>query len=173
MRSIASNRNITFFLREHQQEMLDLTPEFQRRYVWTDDQASFLIDTILHELPFPEIYLRTKTSSAGSTRFEVVDGQQRLRSILRFASNDLVLTGENVSPTWNGKSFEDLTDKQKEAFFGYVIVTRELQSATDGDIRDIFRRLNIASVTLNQQELHHARFKNEFICLVKKLTNDD
>lgn len=173
MRPTASNRKISWFSREEELGYLDLSPAFQRRPVWRDDQAAYLIDTILNGLPFPEIYMRAQTSPEGETLYQVVDGQQRIRSILSFARNDLALSGKYVSPLWLGKTFEDLSDGEKTAFWEYDVVTRELDDASDGDVRDLFRRLNISSVTLNDQELRHAQYTGEFIGLMETLANDE
>ncbi len=169
----ASNRKISWFSREDGAGTLDLSPQFQRRPVWTSEQASYLIDTILSGLPFPEVYIRSSTSSDGTTFYEVVDGQQRIRSILNFANNDLDLSGNDVTARWLGKVFEDLSDDEKRRFWTYEVVTRELEGASDGDIRDLFRRLNIHAVTLNDQELRHAEFKGEFIELMESLADDE
>src|SRR5688572_425095 len=96
--SIASNRKVTWFLREDEAGSLDLSPAFQRRPIWSVEQSSYLIDTILNGLPFPEIYIRASTSPQAHTTYEVVDGQQRIRSILEFAKNDLQLVGNEISP---------------------------------------------------------------------------
>ena len=52
---------------------------------------------VLGGLPIPEIYLRSSSSPTGETTYQVVDGQQRIRSILLFTSNDLELYGEYVN----------------------------------------------------------------------------
>jgi hypothetical protein len=169
----ATNRKISWFAREEEVGSLDLSPAFQRRPVWRVDQASYLIDTILSGLPFPEIYVRASTTPDGKTSYEVVDGQQRIRSILDFSRDDLVLEGSDVSATLVGKSFSDLSDREKTAFWNYDVVTRDLYEATDGDIRDLFRRLNIGAVTLNDQELRHAKYTGEFIKAVEKLADDE
>ena len=140
--------------------------------VWTDEQASYLVDTVLSELPFPEIYLRSRTDAKGKTQHEVVDGQQRIRSLLAFAANDLTLEGPEVTSPLAGKSFEDLSKKQKERFWDYSVVVRDLGSASNSEIRDLFRRLNKHSVVLNTQELRHARFKGVFIQLMEELSDD-
>jgi hypothetical protein len=169
----ATNRKITWFAREASADTLDLSPPFQRRPVWTDEQSAYLIDTILHGLPFPEIYMRSETSPAGVSKYEVVDGQQRIRSILAFAQDDLELRGDEIAPSLRGKTFSDLTDAEKSAFWAYDVVTRELSEATDSDIRDLFRRLNIGAVTLNDQELRHAMYKGHFLKLMEKLADDE
>ena len=152
--------------------MLDLRPQFQRRPVWTEEQQSYLIDTILSGLPIPEIYFRSTSSPQGETRFEVIDGQQRIRSVLLFGLNDLELTGDLVSAKWAGKRFEDLTDSEKTEFWDYNIVTRDVSGATDIEIRDLFKRLNLVSIGLNDQELRHARYSGRFIKAMEFIADD-
>src|SRR3954470_10685918 len=64
---------------------LDLAPVFQRRTVWKPGAKSFLVDTVVRGLPTPIIFLRDRIdlSTMRPTR-EVVDGQQRLRSLLGY-----------------------------------------------------------------------------------------
>ena len=169
----ATNRKISWFAREEDLGTLDLSPEFQRRPVWSPEQSSYLIDSILHGLPFPEVYVRSETTPEGKTTYQVVDGQQRIRSILDFSRNDLVLTGDDISPKWVGKSFIDLGDDEKTTFWNYDVVTRDLFEASNGDIRDLFRRLNISAVTLNSQELRHAHYTGRFLKLMEDLADDD
>ena len=173
MNTSATNRKISWFKREDGLGMLDLSPGFQRRPVWSDDQASYLVDTILAGLPFPEIYVRSQSSPSGETRHEVVDGQQRIRSIIRFGSDDLELTGDDVSAKWIGKSFEDLSDTDKTSFWDYEVVVRDVGKASDVEVRDLFRRLNLNSMVLNDQELRHATFKGKFIKAMESLADDE
>jgi|SRR5579864_427625 len=173
MDSSATNQKISWFKKEESAGSLDLSPQFQRRPVWTEEQQSYLIDTILSGLPIPEIYLRSSSTPSGETRNEVVDGQQRIRSVLLFGSNDLELSGEEVSAKWAGKRFEDLSDPEKIAFWDYQIVVRDVSGATDVEIRDLFKRLNIHSVVLNDQELRHARYSGRFIKAMETLADDE
>jgi hypothetical protein len=172
MKAEASNQKIAWFQREQKAGTLDLSPEFQRNPVWIDEEASYLIDTILCGLPFPEIYLRSQTDAKGRISHEVVDGQQRVRAILRFGSNDLTLEGDEVGAKYQGKNFEDFSKKEKERFWNYNVVVRDLGEASNAEIRDLFRRLNKHSVVLNPQELRHARFRGSFLKLMEELADD-
>lgn len=176
MRANATNRKIGWFKEEADKGALDLSASFQRKPVWTEEQSSYLIDSVLSGLPFPEIYVRTSTTPEGRTTYEVVDGQQRLRAILAFAGNDLALVGDEesqVSGRWVGKRFEDLNSGEKTSFWSYDVVVRDLERASDGEIRDLFRRLNINQVVLTDQELRHARYQGRFIKLMEELADDE
>lgn len=173
MKSSATNLKISWFKKEDNADNLDLSPQFQRRSVWSDEQCSYLIDTILNKLPIPEIYFRSSSSPDGSTKYEIVDGQQRIRSILRFGSNDLELVGDEVGAKWLNKSFENLSDSAKIGFWDYEIVARDVSGASDIEIRDLFKRLNIHSVVLNDQELRHAQYSGKFLKTVENLADND
>src|ERR1043165_4796643 len=56
-------------------------PPFQRAYVWNLKQASRFIESLLLGLPVPGIFL---SKESDSQRLLVIDGQQRLRSLLYF-----------------------------------------------------------------------------------------
>jgi hypothetical protein len=168
----ATNHPISWFKKFEADGSLDLSPKFQRRPVWSDIQASYLVDSILNDLPVPEIFVRTMTSTAGDTRLEVVDGQQRLRSIIRFYQNDLRLEGDEVTPQWTGTEWNSLNPSKQEAFWAYKLVVRELENASDPEVRDMFRRLNANMSNLNDQELRHSQLSGEFITLVEHLADD-
>jgi hypothetical protein len=77
MPSILEQYPISDFLEWHQKKTLILNPHFQRRSIWTPVARSYLIDTILRQMPIPKIYLRTKIEvRTRKTIREVVDGQQ-------------------------------------------------------------------------------------------------
>lgn len=172
MNPVATNHPVSWFKKFHDSDELDLTPSFQRKPVWSDAQASYLIDTVLSNLPVPEIFVRTITNSKGGSFLEVVDGQQRLRSIIRFYTGDLTLSGKDVTPAWEGTNWESLTKDQREQFWAFKLVVRELEDASDAEVRDMFRRLNANQSNLNKQELRHSQYTGEFIDSVESIADD-
>jgi hypothetical protein len=105
----------------------------------------------------PQIFLRTKIDAATQTTVrEVVDGQQRLRSIFEFASGKFRLTGK--SPNFKGKSYADLDVEDQERFLSYKTPVVQLINATDGDVLEVFARLNSYSVKVTPAELRHAEY---------------
>ena len=89
MPSLLEQYRISDFIDWRKQKRLNLNPNFQRGSVWSPAARTFLIDTILRQLPIPKVYLRTNIDvTTKQTIREVVDGQQRIRAILDF-SDDL------------------------------------------------------------------------------------
>ena len=85
MHHTATTHPISWFTEREREGSLSLQPNFQRRRVWADRQKSNLIESILLELPVPEIYMQLKTDPSGKSEYIVVDGQQRISAILEFA----------------------------------------------------------------------------------------
>ena len=151
-------------------ETLEISPKFQRRAVWLEAERSELLATILGGLPFPEIYVQQVTDPAtGKEQHIVVDGQQRVTSILMFVDNQVALP---VSDDWQGQYFRDLTDGQKGSFWDYKVVVRGLSQTNDAEIRDLFTRLNTNNVSLNEQELRNARFKGRFKATAERVADN-
>ena len=154
---------------------LVLAPEFQRRSVWKPDAKSYLIDTIVRGLPIPIIFLRdTRTDP---DQFEpirqVVDGQQRLRTVLGYVSPELLPDYDpsrdefTVKRTHNmdlaGKTFKELDEESKRAILDYEFVVHVLPSRIDDrDVIQIFRRMNSTNYTLTKQEQRNAQYYGEF-----------
>ena len=157
MSSMPQTYTISDFIDWHERSQLRLAPQFQRGSVWAPTAKVFLIDTILNDLPMPQVFLRTRIDAANQTTIrEVVDGQQRLRAILEFASGKLRLTSK--APGFRGKRYHDLTDEEQESFLSYRVPVVQLINASDAKILDIFARLNAYSVKVTSAELRHAKY---------------
>ncbi len=169
--NMVSLNNIAWFNDMNKLGRLDMTPSYQRNPVWTVKQKSYLIDSVLNGYPIPEIYIQEDISQNGETRYIIVDGQQRMRSILEFLDDQFPLNKEE-SPEFNGAFFKDLTIEQKKDFFAYNFVVRKLPELPESEIRQIFRRLNRNVVALNKQELRKAVYSGPFIKLMTLLSDD-
>ena len=168
MKAMASNQNISWFNRRYKEDSLELSPEFQRNPVWQQPQKDYLIETILLGLPIPEIYYVTRINPDGESIYLVVDGQQRLRTIIEFVNNEFEVK-HPIKNFPNVKIFDDLSDPEKQRIWRYPMVVRDLEDSSDEDVRDLFQRLNKYSFVLNDQELRNARFKGEYLKLVQEL----
>ena len=154
--------NISWFKKTSDAGELEMSPPFQRNPVWTDKQKSFLIDSVLNGYPIPEIYIQEKISSDVRTKYIVVDGQQRIRSVLGFLAGEFEIS-EGESTKWGMCSFDDLSEEDKINFYSYKFVVRTLPDITDDEIRSIFQRINKNNVALNAQELRQSTYAGDFI----------
>jgi len=165
-----THRDIAWFKEVHEKDELEMRPPFQRNPVWTLRQKSFLIDTILNGFPIPEIYLQDIVDEHGKKKYIVVDGQQRITACLEFITNVFAIDAKD-SPAFANLTFDDLTVDQRKRIYSYQFFIRLLPQITEIELREIFRRLNVNTVSLNQQELRQATYWGPFIKTMNALAD--
>jgi hypothetical protein len=135
---------------------IDLQPEYQREYVWSQrpELPSRLIESLLLDIPIPPIYF----AEMPDKRLEVIDGQQRLTTLMKFVNNEFVLRKLQRMSSLNGKNFKDLTDEQQDKIYdSSQIRSIVINTGQRPDLRyEVFERLNRGSVALTEQELRNS-----------------
>jgi hypothetical protein len=179
----SSEQTISWFRDRHREGRLKIQPPYQRKPVWAARQKCYLVESILRKLPIPEIYVQQTTSPDGETIFSIVDGQQRIRTVLQFVGsetdpgeleyNKFTLDKLSEQSEWKDKSFSDLDDDQKKGFYQYKFAVRNLNTDSDEDVRDMFTRLNRFLTPLKPQELRNATYGGPFARLALSLADDE
>ena len=137
--------------------------------LWPDGPSSYFIDTILEGFPFPKIYMfEYMDRPIRGLRKEIVDGQQRIKTIVRFHNNDLLLRGESA---FAGLRFDDLDDEVQERFLSYPVSVDVIRNATRGEILQMFRRMNAYTLPLNEPEKRHSSFQGNFKWFINHLAD--
>ncbi len=153
-----------------QKKWMNLRPEYQRRQVWERPKQSQFIESLLMNLPVPPVFLFESEYS----RYEVMDGQQRLSTILAFYSNRLKLTGMEYWTELNGKYYSDLPTLVQRGLdrrrISAVVLQANSASADTEELRRIvFERLNTGGQKLNAQELRNCLYASGFASLLVEL----
>ena len=144
--------SINDFLEWDKAGQLELNPRFQRRPVWSDKAKSYLMDTILRGKPMPKIFIRQKINvSTRTSSRDVVDGQQRLRTILSFIKDGFVVSNRQ-NTEYGGLRFSQLPEDVQAQVLAYEVSVDLLINLPDSEVLDIFSRLNSYAVLLNEQE---------------------
>jgi hypothetical protein len=150
-------------------------PKFQRGWVWKPVQASRLIESFLLGLPVPAIFVHKEPSQ----KQVVIDGQQRLRTIVGFFEGKLPDGGDfylrGVSPQWEGKHFKDLTEAERIRLRDSVlreVIVEQLDPKDNTSIYHIFERLNTGGTGLTPQEVRNCIYHGPFNDLIAKLNKD-
>ena len=151
---------ISDFKEWHDNNLLELNPDFQRRAVWSEKAKSYLIDTILRGKPVPKILMISRLEKNRTVRV-VVDGQQRLRAILEFINGDFPISRAH-NDELAGKKFNTLPGELQKDFLKYELGVDLLFNMSYEDILDIFARINSYTVSLNKQELFNANYLGYF-----------
>ena len=166
---------VSDFLSWQQAGTLALSPNFQRRSVWKRGAKSYLIDTIVRGLPIPILFVRDRPADLNSFEpiREVVDGQQRIRTVISYIAprllkdlnenQDIFTVLRSHNRELAGKKFEQLSDKIKNRILDYQFSVHVLPPGTDDrEVLQIFARMNSTGTRLNAQELRNAEFFGEF-----------
>lgn len=148
---------------------LDIHPEFQRVYRWTDEQKSKLIESILLGIPLPSIFVAQRRDGI----WDVVDGLQRLSTILSFQGKlrdennkickPLTLSSTKYLPGLKGMKWDCPDDPEheidievKRIFKREKIDIKIIKKESEGDTKfELFQRLNTGGTKLSDQEVRN------------------
>ncbi|HEP1209353.1 DUF262 domain-containing protein [Stenotrophomonas maltophilia] len=136
--------------------------EYQRQArLWPGAARSYFIDTILCGFPFPKIYVLEQLRLPQMRPFkEIVDGQQRVTTIIDYAQGRFAL-GKN-SLQFAGRRYPDLDPEDQIRFMSYAISCDVIRDAERSDILQMFRRMNAYTLPLNEAEKRHSEFFGTF-----------
>jgi hypothetical protein len=168
-----TTQDISWFLDLDRNGQLDLEPPYQRRSVWSPRDRRFFLDTIFRGYPSPAIFLHKSFTEGGKHVYEVVDGKQRLETILLFTKGPLRIDKEYGDANLDGKKWRDLDDSIRRRFWDYVIPVEFIKIVEGTVVNQIFERLNRNSRKLERQELRHARNDGWFITFVETEAESD
>ena len=158
MARVIAPQDVSWFLDLNEKKQLDLDPPYQRRSVWTLKDKRFFIDTILNGYPAPPIFLHKSLDDHGRSTYHVVDGKQRLQTVIDFAANKIRIPDDFADVSLQKKRWNDLQRETKEKFWNYVLIVEMLPSVNEAAIRDTFERINRNSRELERQEIRHAKY---------------
>ncbi|MGI5503159.1 DUF262 domain-containing protein [Lentzea sp. CA-135723] len=174
-----SHQTISWFQDLYQSGRLVLRPSFQRRPVWTNEERSFLVDTILRGFPVPEIYVYEVPGDGDEgDKYAIVDGQQRLSACLEFmddaypVSFDVSKLGHLFDPSetpWLNKRYSEMEKEHRDRFRRYKLIVRQLEGVDDDELRHMFHRLNQSNLVLNAQELRYSMYEGGMLRVVEDL----
>lgn len=143
--------------------LINLSPVYQRKFRWDNLKASKLIETIFLSIPLPPIFVSVRDG-----KWDVVDGVQRISSILWFYGNlkdgddnreELELIDLEKLELLNKKTYSILKENYPKETFKYFDMKRlDVTLLTSNDIEseyDLFSRLNTGGLTLSSQEIRN------------------
>ncbi len=152
----------------YRDDELDIHPEFQRFYRWTDEQKSRLIESILLGIPLPSIFVSQRADGV----WDVVDGLQRLSTIFELVGilkdvegtqlPPLVLRKTKYLPSMEGKKWDDDDPSLAIGSTNQLIIRRSkidvkiiLRESSESSKYELFQRLNTAGSQLSDQEIRN------------------
>lgn len=174
--SFGVDYTVEFLVKKIKKESFFIPP-FQREYVWSKNDASKFIESILLGLPVPGIFI---FKEANSPRHLVIDGQQRLKS-LRFFYDGVIgerkfkLSG--IKSKWLDMAYEDLNDTDRERLDDGVIHTtvfkQDFPSEGMDSVYEVFERINTGGLKLSPQEIRSCVAHGKFNDLLFELNDNE
>ena len=157
------SRQIIDLIGDIRRNRLVLSPYFQRNLVWRDIHKKDFIDTILRGYPFPQIFI-----AKGPIDVEkmintscIVDGQQRMSTIMQFVDDKF---------SYEGTEFSSMSVGERENFLKYEVAVIDLDlDENDPLLFEIFKRLNRTYYSLSQVERLATEFSSSEFMLTAKL----
>ena len=139
---------------------LVIQPEFQRNYIYADGKRDVaVIDSLLKGYPIGLLYF----VKAADTKFEVLDGQQRITSVGRFLTEKF-----SVMDAYGfEKNFSSLAADQREKILK-TRLTIYICEGEESEIKEWFKTINIVGIPLNEQELLNAIYSGSFVTAAKE-----
>lgn len=162
--------------------LIDIAPDYQRQFRWDEERQSSLIESLFLGIPVPSLFMATNSNGT----WELIDGVQRVSTILCFAGTDedrmlivkkdtkpLKLVGLRKLTLFNDKTFDDLPVDIQTKFKLTSIKITTLSDKSDKAVRfDLFERLNRGGVTLSDQEIRACVYRGRFNDFLQELSLD-
>ncbi|MFI5141015.1 MAG: DUF262 domain-containing protein [Bacteroidia bacterium] len=155
--------------------------KYQRKLVWTVEEKEKFIDSLSKGLPIPLILVAI-TKFKESTVYEIIDGMQRLNSIVSFIENEVHIGGkyfnlDTLALTKKLKDERKILQKEPRLSIDECLQITSYQlpfSITsyenEAEIEDIFRRINSYGRSLSSHELRQAGSIGIFTKIVRELS---
>lgn len=160
--------------------VINIAPEYQRQFRWTDENQSTFIESVMLGIPIPSLFMAANPDG----KWEVIDGVQRLSTLVRFIGDEatratisqrthLVLCGLTKLSSFNGRGFDDLPQSVKLQFSLKPLKVTTISDKSDLSVRfDLFERLNTGGVRLEPQEIRSCIYRGPFNEMLRRLAQN-
>lgn len=176
-------RSCADLYRMWEQKILNIQPEFERDFIWKEPDQTRFIDSLVKQLPIPSMCFALDYKKQ---RWNVIDGLQRISTIIRFLSDDSWYLSElkDIDPKLAGRQVRELKESKSDLHNLYLQVENLTLPITvlrcDLDKKShtnymfkIFHRLNTGGMKLNNQEIRNCIYSGSFNKLLKELDQNE
>lgn len=144
--------------------------EYQRNFIWDDKDKCNFIESLLIGLPIPFMFF----SDTDDGRVEIVDGAQRVQTMVQFAENDLVLSNLKVLSDSNGFRFGDFDIAIQRRFLNTSVRVVYLEEGTTVRTRqEIFKRINTGGIRVEPREVRRGALEGKFMDFLTECSKND
>lgn len=160
---------IEFLINKYEDGDYYIPLEYQRKFVWNLSNQCYFIESILMGLPIPLMFF----ADMDDGRTEIVDGAQRVQTLVAFANNDLTLTGLEELVKSNNFKYLDFESAIQKRYLNTAIRVVYLEQGTTISTRqEIFKRINTAGKKARPTEVRRGSFEGPFMEYLKKCSEN-
>lgn len=146
-------------------------PPYQRDFIWKTDQKSKFIESLFLGVPIMPIFVSV---SGDEAELEIIDGSQRIRTIVEYCNDKLKLQKLDKIKCLNGSFFSELPTSRQNKFklrdIRFHVVTDKADSQTRADI---FSRVNTSSTRLSPSEKRKGAYQSPFYRFIINTAQSD
>lgn len=143
---------------------------YQRQFIWTEKNCCSFIESVLMGLPIPFMFF----ADTNDGRIEIVDGAQRINTLVKFIQGNLRLNKLEVLTESNGFTFEDLKPAIQRRFKNTSLRVVFLEEGTTEYTRqEIFKRINTGGQKAKPAETRRGSYGGKFTEFLKTCTEND
>lgn len=153
-----------------------LCPKYQRRITWNNKKRSKLIESFIMNIPVPPVFLYETEFGV----YQVMDGLQRISTIMDFFDNKFSLEDLGEWNELNGRTYRDLPKKIKEGIerrqLNVITLLKESAKTNEQEAnmkKMVFERLNTGGEKLEQQEVRNALYPGRFNDMCIELSENE
>lgn len=145
-------------------------PGYQRKFIWKDNNKALFVESVLLGLPIPFMFF----GDSEDGRMEIIDGAQRIQTLVAFIRGDLVLSTLPKLSDLKGFKFSDLSEVQQRRFKNRTMRVIVLDEATPNSLRqDIFNRINTSGIKAKESEIRRGSYPGRLTDFIDKCAKDD
>lgn len=143
-----NNSTIDSLIHKHYHFGIDFNPDYQRGYVWEQEDKELLIDSIFKNIDIGKfVFIRLSDAEwmERNLRYEILDGKQRLSTLIEFYENKLA---------YRGKHFNELSWKDKNVFLDHIVSAAEVKETDRKNVLKYFLMLNRTGKAMDESHLN-------------------
>lgn len=146
-------------------------PEYQRKFIWQQKNKTLFLESIFLGLPIPFMFF----ADCEDGTQEIIDGAQRMQTLVEFYNNELQLSGLKKLTNLNEFRFKDLSEVQQRKFLNKTLRIIVLEENTPSAARqDLFYRINTTGKRANDSEIRRGSYPGPFTSFIEECsTNQD
>lgn len=134
-------------------------PNYQREYIWRSKNKSLFIESVLLGLPIPFMFM----ADCDDGRLEIIDGAQRIQTIMGFLNGEIKLNDLQKLTALNGFKYENLSLSQQRRLNNRTFRIVILDKKTTDEVRqDLFNRINTTGIKATASEIRRGSYSGKF-----------